>query len=450
MNLKDFINKNVLLVDATHGGLILAKKLRDFCANPVVLDIYKTIDSKREKELIKDGIKIEKDVSISKNELKFDVVSSPVHSPILNPILCKNSPQKIISHHEMTKILLKRMLSKKTKVIEVTGLKGKTSTTTILKEILIEAENKVLASTSLETVYENPTEKIPLGKPSITPANVISVLERAIDEKLDLDFLLFETSLGFTGAAKTNVLTSINKNYDYLIAGGKLCAITSKMFTTGYLEGGGQLILEMEDYDQNTEKFSSETVTTYGFNKKADIYAKTIDNRSSKMKIEGGLHNFNVVLSEQFFGKIHQKNALSAITAALSVGIDIDSIKSSLKKSVGIAGRMQKLKRGGQIIIDNSNPTLNPVSLDMAIKEVKSYAKKCGYKNRDIAVVVGGNKSYCIKTDYLGLKDIIEKYNLTFFLSGKIGKRLKEIGSDGKLCMKPEPKEKIVLLSVQK
>ena len=446
MNFKDIPNKNVLVVDPTHGGLILAKKLRDFGANPEVWDIYKTLDCKKEI----DGIRIIKDFSISENKSKYDIIFSPVHSPVLNPILFENSDQKIVTHHEIAGILLKEMLDKKTKVIEVTGLKAKTSTANILKEILIEAENKVLASTSLETVYENSEEKLNLGRPSITPANAILVLEKAIDQKLDFGIFLFETSLGFTGLAKTNILTSIDDDYDYMIARGKLTAINAKIFTIRNLDEDGKLILEFESYERNAKKISNKNITTYGFNKKADYSTTTPNNGFSQIKIENKKLNFNVVLSEKLFGKVHVKNALSAITAALSLDIGLDYIKSSLKKSTGVPYRMQRLKRGDQVIIDNSNPTLNPISLDMAIKEVLCYAKKCEYKESDITVVVGGKKSYCMKTDYLGLRDVINNYKLTFFLKGEIGRELKDIGSNGIYDRDPKPKAKVVLFSVQK
>lgn len=367
-------------MDMTHGGMILAYELQEQGATITALDLYGTLTQEQEDDLIRSNIKIKYDVAAS----EYDLVVSPVHSTVLNPI-ADDKGNRIISHHEAVGILLKQK-KVEAEIIEITGVRGKTSTAFILAEILANSGKKIVSSTSLGVFFEKRNDKKKIAYPSITPANALSVVRQ---RPKGMDTLIFETSLGFTGAASMNIFTSMEN--DYPIARGRLSAVEAKLYTTRYIDDN-QLILDEDTYGH------------FG---------------DGEMNLDRCASNFIGV---------ERKNVLAAMTAALYDGVDLDCIKSTIENSNGVPGRMQLLDRGDKIIINNSNPAVDHISAGMAIEDVSRFVE-----SRDMTVIMGGKPSACVNIDYSALKQITEKYkDMNFLLVGEIGRRLREMGARSK------------------
>ncbi|MDY6958883.1 MAG: coenzyme F430 synthase [Halobacteriota archaeon] len=415
MILKD---KDILVVDLTHGGLTIAEELSKIGASVTVLDLYKSYTPERNNEAVNPDIWIREDVS---EDPDFDIIISPVHSPVLNPILSEDP--KVISHHEITGILVRDIL-KEVNIIEVTGVKGKTSTASLLTDIFAEAGMSVVSSTSIDVSFIECEEKTTLGKASITPANAIKVAHMALDKGLDPDLFIFELSLGFIGAGRTAILTSAR--YDYPVAGERLSAVACKVYTARYFKNA-RLILDFQSIE--------------GF--KDDLKGLELIKYDSLDSIE---------LADTVFGPTHMKNALAAMAAGRCNGIDDEIIRRALLSSNGVPGRMEMSFESGKMIINNSNPAMNSVSLQTAIYEVLLYAK-----NAEIAVLAGGIESRCSQTDYNALKKVIDEYGrnkkIRFFFTGKVGRRLLDMGCIGTFIENIDsenlPEEDILLFSMQ-
>ncbi|MGZ7068602.1 MAG: hypothetical protein ACXVHT_09885 [Methanobacterium sp.] len=143
---------NVLIVDMTHGGALIAtefSKIKDY--NVFALDIYNTLSEEKKAILTEYGIKfVEKDFLNEKyinNELKTDFkdnfkVIAPIHSNIESDVY--------MTHHEAVNFLLKNKVD--IPFIEVTGVKGKTSVVWMLKEIFKDLNPLILSSLGVEVI----------------------------------------------------------------------------------------------------------------------------------------------------------------------------------------------------------------------------------------------------------------------------------------------------------
>ncbi|MDY6865090.1 MAG: coenzyme F430 synthase [Halobacteriota archaeon] len=415
MILKD---KDILVVDLTHGGLTIAEELSKIGASVTVLDIYKSHLPKRCEEI--DGPVFPVKVEISKDQ-DYDIIISPVHSPVLNPILSEDP--RVVSHHEITGILVRDIL-KKANIVEITGVKGKTSTASLLTDIFAEAGMGVVSSTSIDVSFREGEGKTTLGKASITPANAIKVAHMTLDWGLDPDLFIFELSLGFIGAGRTGILTSAR--YDYPVAGKKLSAVACKVYTASYFKKA-QLILDSDSFKEHSESLKGLELIRYD----------TLD---------------SLKLADTIFGPTHMKNALAAMAVARCSGIEDEIIKRAFSSSKGVPGRMEMSYESGRIIINNSNPAMNSVSLQTAIDEVLQYDK-----NAEIAVFSGGEESRCSHTDYNALKKVIDEYGrnkkIRFFFTGKVGRRLIDMGCIGTFIENIDsenlPEDDILLFSMQ-
>ena len=121
------------------------------------------------------------------------------------------------------------------KKVEITGVKGKTTSSFMLKEILSD-ENPLILSSLGAILYENNNEIILKRDISITPANIKECIDLAYryanpicrdDEKIQkYSSAIFESSLGVSGIGDVGLLLNIAE--DYPIAKGKSSASKAK------------------------------------------------------------------------------------------------------------------------------------------------------------------------------------------------------------------------------
>ncbi len=113
-----------------------------------------------------------------------------------------------MTHHEAVGFLLKDKIN--IPIIEVTGVKGKTSIVWMLKEIFKDLNPLVLSSLGVE-VFEDGEWKVLKRDISITPASIIEAWKLA--EDYEKGICIFETSLGGTGLADVGILTNLAEDY---------------------------------------------------------------------------------------------------------------------------------------------------------------------------------------------------------------------------------------------
>jgi hypothetical protein len=246
---------DVLIIDLTHGGVIIALELKKMGRfnNIYAYDIYNTLRKNEQDRLDYYNVKIfnnDFDVSNyildSKNKSNKLLVVNPVHSYFNifdtinkdNNIINKDHVFiKEITHHQAVSLILNKWKEKinynEISVIEVTGVKGKTSVVTMLKEILINDDPIVLSSLGAKLYKNKGNNEINLKENiSITPANILKTIKSTKkinntdcgnfyqtnkSNKWGSDLCygacIFEVSLGVTGLGDVGVLTNIVENY---------------------------------------------------------------------------------------------------------------------------------------------------------------------------------------------------------------------------------------------
>ena len=237
--------------------------------------------------------------------------------------------------------------SKNFRVIGITGTNGKTTTTYLIREILMAAGYKVGLIGTIQMMIGD--EIFPVKN---TTPNVID-LQHTLYEMSEkkVDYVVMEVSshalaenriagIEFDTAIFTN-LTQDHLDYhktmeNYRDAKAKLFEIVSR---AGSKQNKNAII----NFDDDAGKFMAEHTTcnkiSYGIEKISDL-------RAENVKISADGTNFNVGdlnLNLHVTGIFNVYNVLAAIGATLAEKISPDVIKSALENFKSVAGRFEKI-----------------------------------------------------------------------------------------------------------
>ncbi|HIH35803.1 MAG TPA: coenzyme F430 synthase [Methanosphaera sp.] len=396
--------KDILISDANHGGLVLLEEYSKYTNNNLFFyDIYNKL-SKSEKEEWenKTGVKFLSINEILEDEDSF-IKINPVHMP---PVIKTD-----YTHHEFVAYLLKKMTHDDLKIIQVTGVKGKTTVTTLLKHVLSNYNTLVL--TSAELTYNN---KILIEKLSITPASIITAIKKAQDMKIldDVDYCIFEVSLGVIPHGYINILTNIIEDYDIAKASSSASIAKESVFTSQYT---------ICDFDAYKKYYSQhENVIRISFDdENADVYADKVDYTIKSTSFN--IHYFDRTLTMTQFAlsDFYVMNLLFAISTALIIGMDIGDISSNLESAAPIEGRNSFRYINDKLIIEDINPGLNTTSIKKCVENLKKYGE-------DYLIIVGGDYGItCEEIDEEKLCNFLKKINPNcIILTGELGYNLKK------------------------
>ena len=497
---------NVFLVDLTHGGVKISSELAKSgnYENVYAYDLYNTLKSEDEDLLITYDVNIIKDLDSFKNQLKLnsikrigeiteekDLIINPIHSSLnirellveIADLIDSNKDSvlnqyDIISHHQATELVLSLWKEETTnqniKTIEITGVKGKTSVSFLLKEIFLENNKDTLLLSSLGAYLfrrnNDAEQKLILQKDiSITPANIINTIQLAkkianpkcstfpiCDKNLDLDerieekeileefnenpytdlnyeIAIFENSLGICGLADIGILTNLVENYS--IAKGQSDAREAKR----QVFKSPSVVIEYETlnefYEDEKEEFK-DRINSFSLNDSdANVYCESmdydIDNTHAKViyhdlrTIDGRVINGKLNIGCFAPGPHHVLNVLATSTTALALGIDEETIQNALSKFKGIDGRTNVREidaENGLRIIEEINPGINTKAIESSINMIKDID--------NYYIIIGGKYGVtCEEIDEDKLSKFLHEYlthnpNTNLILTDELGKSL--------------------------
>jgi len=190
----------ILVLDTIHGGIEIARFLRELGHFVDVIDVYRG----------KTGLD-----PASASARVYDLAVAPVHLNPFHPLLRALSIP-VITHHQAVRWILGTQ--RPSPLVEITGARGKTTTAFALAAVM---KNSGILHTSRGT-YQLPGETL-IWKSSITPASLVPAARKAARTG---GWLIAEESLGFSGSGDLGIVTSAD---DYLFAGGMRHALQEKI-----------------------------------------------------------------------------------------------------------------------------------------------------------------------------------------------------------------------------
>ena len=266
--------------------------------------------------------------------------------------------------------------SRKFKLIGVTGTKGKTTTTYMIKKLLEAGGHKV----GLIGTIENYIGEESLGESVRTTPESLELQEmfaKMCDEKVE--YVVMEVSsqaLKLGRVTGTNfdvgVYTNFSKEHisakehtdmeDYFNSKMKLFSMCKTAF------------INIDDFRGSRVKREAKAqVKTYGIDNNCDLLAKDITITNIGVDFKARLGEKNERIKVDIPGRFSVYNSLAAISVALFYGVEPEKIKNALE-NIKIPGRSELVpnKKELSIMIDFAH---SPESLQSILQAVKTYTK---------------------------------------------------------------------------
>ncbi len=407
--------KDVLVVDMTHGGKIIATEFSKLLKyNVFGWDIYNTLTDEHKDNLHEIGVKL-----VDENYLNRFLTMKSQRMWIVAPIHCNLDYPVDMTHHEAVAFLMKNQI--KIPVIEVTGVKGKTSVVNMLKEIFKDSNPLILSSLGIEVMVDGES-KLLKKDISITPANIIEAWRMA--QEYNVGIFIMETSLGGTGLAEVGILTNIIE--DYSIAKGTRKASEAKV----QIFNNKIVACDNDSFNRFYPNFKEKT-NTFSIDGKGNVKASNIIFGFQETIFQVEVKDLKTISGEILVDSFeistfapashHVQNVLSAICASLTLGISKSHIINGLRNFNGLRGRTSIANRKNVRIIEEVNPGINVASIKTAISMLEDLPRS--------GVVLGGKYGVtCEEIDETCVSDILNELNenIQIILTDELGDGVKD------------------------
>ena len=362
-------NKKILILGAAKSGIAVARLLTNRNNDITITDLNELKDSVKE-ELSNLNIK----VIITKNQL--DLIDSSWDIIIKNPAIMSTSPlikkcEELSLRVENELEVAYHFLPKNIKIIGVTGSNGKTTTTTIIYNML-----KCL------------------GKSVVLGGNIGTPLAHLVSEVKDGDILLLEISdhqLCDIHDFKTDisVLTNICPTHlDYHGTYEHYKMTKAKIFNKH--TDKDIAIINDENIDAlevSKNILSQKKYFSSNNNEEANAYLK-----NNEIYLD---NNFVLSIDDIKLKGIHNyENIMAALLVCQEFGLDIEKVKEFLKNFGGVEHRLEFVRNYEGVDFYNDSKSTNPTSTITALKTF----------DRPIHLILGGlnrNQDYHELDEYI-------------------------------------------------
>ena len=426
---------NNLVIDLTHGGVKIAISLAKKGRNVLAYDLYGTLKGIDSKMLEVYGVELIQLERLA--EFKGDMnVIYPIHMPLTFDEIKSFNPElnyTFQSHHEIIGEILNDWGEDIPKV-EVTGVKGKTTSVFMLKEILID-ENPLILSSLGALLYENGNEIVLKKNISIAPANIKETIDLAykianpickiaegtvVSENLrKYNSAIFESSLGVSGIGDVGLLLNIVE--DYPIAKGRSTASEAKkqVFRCGCV------CIQKEALDKHYSDIRHDKINSFSLtDRTANLFLSSAKYGLDQTILEIEYNDVKTINGNVISGEIqvktfapgphHASNVLGVVLTCLSLEIDSEKIIRGLENYRGIAGRTTKKTVGNSIIIEEINPGLNTEAIKESVNMIQNL--------KDYYISIGGDYGItCEEIDEEKLSDFLNTIDTDIILTGELG-----------------------------
>lgn len=384
-------NKKIFILGMARSGYEVSKLL---CKNnEIVVTDYKEQDEDKISELEKLGVKFVK--SDTPEELLDDSYDMLIKNPAVFPnhkCVVKANSLSIPVINEMEAAY--HYIEKCVKIIGVTGSNGKTTTVSLIYEVLKKAGVSVVLGGNIG---------IPLSKlVKSLKDNDILLLE--ISDHQLIDFKDFKTDISIlTNICPTHL--DYHGNYD------NYKNVKKKIFN--YHDSNNIAILNSNNND-SIELTSDINSTKLYFNNEENYYKDNVIYIDNKEVI-----NTNDILLK---GIHNYENILSVLVLLKTLNIDYKYLIEVLKEFKGVEHRIEFVKEINKVKFYNDSKSTNPTS---TITALKSFDK-------NIHLLLGGMER---NQDFIDIKDYKEKIKCIYAF-GEVRNRIMDFCKDNQIKYK--------------
>ena len=227
-----------LVVDLTHGGDVIARRMLER-GDVTIVDCYR-------KRSVLTSVPEGAEVVASSPDERFDLIVKPVHCP--DAFIGGATADRVLTTHE----LVGELIDPAGRTVEITGARGKTSTSHILAHMASSVPGRMLLSTSRGIFLRDGGWTTEVERNTIAPTTLLTIDDRWGD----VDLSVAEVSLGGSGRADVGVVTTIGD--DYAIARGTRRAFDGKRTVLG---GEGIAVFPASERDMWSPVTSREVIT---------------------------------------------------------------------------------------------------------------------------------------------------------------------------------------------
>jgi|ADurb_Met_02_Slu_FD_contig_71_551709_length_3749_multi_6_in_0_out_0_2 hypothetical protein len=384
------MNEKVLVLDLTHGGEVLALEYASRGASVTAVDIYHTAPAEKKASLAAKGVRVLDD---SPGE-HFDLGVVPVHCPdrFIGPA---DLGRRITAHQAVGELA-----SFDFPVIELTGVRGKTSACHVLGHMLASSGKRTLMHTSRGRHYFDGEWRALADKVSIAPPSVLSISR----DHPPCDVGVFEVSLGGTGLADVSVITGLDD--DYPIAAGTRRAFHGKL----QMAQTAKVLVCPEKERDLWGPHVPEGARTITFGPGGDLDVslpdKLVLGKGALLTVMWKGRVSSVQLPGTFLAPSYATALLAGLAAAGAMGLDMEQAVSSLSTFKGVPGRGDVAREGGAFLIRERNPGVSAGSIDWNITVLER-----NYGQEDIGVALDPvNLKVCEKLVIEDVHKVLSKH----------------------------------------
>jgi len=270
-------------------------------------------------------------------------------------------------------------------VIGVTGTDGKTTTTTMIQQMLVGADRP---AGSMSTVDIRVGDSVDVNETRQTTLEALEVQEQlARMRDRGLKVVVIESSshglalqrvvgVDFDVAVFTNIAhehLDFHKTIEaYREAKASLIDLTAASRDKGIVK---TTVLNRDDpsFAYLVDRPIARQLT-YGIQMDADFKADRVDLIPEGLRLEASTPLGPLAVRLKLSGRWNAANALAAAAAGVAVGLTLDQIRDGLERFSGVSGRMERVDLGQPfaVIIDYAH---TPQSLEKVLRELRPITK---------------------------------------------------------------------------
>ena len=267
--------------------------------------------------------------------------------------------------------------SRNMKLLAVTGTNGKTTTTHIVENILIQKYKIGLIGTlyyKLQGVVHHSKDTTP------EPPDLQAIFKQMADR--EFDYCVLEASshgidfhrldgCKFDVAAFTNLSQD---HLDYHKTMENYLETKTRLFR--WLDQDKYAVINIDDpVAQRFIRATKANILTYGIETRADVMAKNIQLGIQKTQYHLVSPMGEIEIESRLVGGFNVYNALAAVAMCLTQNVDLETIKSGLESKVQVAGRFELVDKGQDfsVVVDYAH---TPDGLENVLKLARELKPK--------------------------------------------------------------------------